>query len=272
MTLSENRYPIPHHERDRLFGIMLAPRRDIVWSGGQGQGGRRRMVSDTKDWVFEVGCTGAAEHGSAARDWAGEWARNLEGLAGMTALDLYTPSADNAHDPFNKDAGAPLFIAMLAFRTREALGAALDSVPFAADFAAGPAGVAFAGSAFERHFYPVDGRADPLAAPFSYVVRYHKPAEDEAAFIRNYVATHPPTLATLPGIRAVMCYFPLSLAAQGVAPANYIIGNEVAFDSVADFNLAMQSPVRQELRRHFHEFPPFSGINTHVPMNRSRMV
>jgi len=30
--------------------------------------------------------------------------------------------------------------------------------------------------------------------------------------------------------------------------------------------------VRQELRRHFHEFPPFSGINTHFPMNRTRLV
>jgi hypothetical protein len=30
MILSENRYP--------LFGIMLTPRGDIVWSGGQGQG------------------------------------------------------------------------------------------------------------------------------------------------------------------------------------------------------------------------------------------
>ena len=104
------------------------------------------------------------------------------------------------------------------------------------------------------------------------MVRYHKPAEDEAAFIRNYVATHPPTLATLPGIRSVMCYFPLPLAAQGLAAADYIIGNEVAFDSVAAFNAAMQSPVRQELRRHFHEFPPFSGTNTHFPMNRTRLM
>ena len=104
------------------------------------------------------------------------------------------------------------------------------------------------------------------------MVRYHKPAEDEAAFIRNYVDTHPPTLATLPGIRSVMCCFPLPIAAQGLAAADYIIGNEVAFDSVAAFNTAMQSPVRQELRRHFHEFPPFSGVNTHFPMNRTRLV
>ena len=63
---------------------------------------------------------------------------------------------------------------------------------------------------FERHFYPVGrrDRARTATAPFSYVVRYHRPAEDEAAFIRNYVDTHPPTLGKLPGIRSVMCYFP----------------------------------------------------------------
>jgi hypothetical protein len=69
-----------------------------------------------------------------------------------------------------------------------------------------------------------------------------------------------------------MCYFPQDFAAPGVPPADYMIGNEVAFDSVEDFNTAMQSPVRQELRRHFREFPPFTGRNTHFPMNRARLV
>ena len=161
---------------------------------------------------------------------------------------------------------------MVAFSTRDALGAALAGVPLAAHVAANPPGLAVTCTAFERHFYSVGGKPAPLHAHFSYVVRYHKPAEDEAAFIRNYVDTHPPTLAALPGIRSVMCYFPLPLAAPGVPPADYIIGNEVAFDSVVDFNIAMQSPVRQELRRHFHEFPPFSGRNTHFPMNRTRLV
>ncbi len=104
------------------------------------------------------------------------------------------------------------------------------------------------------------------------MVRYHKPAEDEAAFIRNYVDTHPPTLGKLPGIRAVMCYFPQASRRTGVQPADYMIGNEVVFDDVAAFNAAMQSQVRQELRRHFREFPPFTGRNTHFPMNRTRLV
>ena len=51
-----------------------------------------------------------------------------------------------------------------------------------------------------------------------------------------------------------------------------MIGNEVVFDDVAAFNAAMQSEVRQELRQHFREFPPFTGRNTHFPMNRTRHV
>jgi hypothetical protein len=57
----------------------------------------------------------------------------------------------------------------------------------------------------------------------------------------------------------------------GMPAADYMLGNEVAFDNVEAFNAAMQSPVRQELRRHFHAFPHFTGRNTHFPMNRTRL-
>jgi uncharacterized protein (TIGR02118 family) len=227
------------------------------------------------DWVFEVACVGPAERGAEARAWANAGARGWAGVRGLTTIDMYVPLADGAHDPFNDDGAGPLFIAMVAFRTRDALKAAIESAPVASGLAsAGLQGLAFTGSSFERRFYPVgeETAPGPLRAHFSYVVRYHKPAEDEAAFIRNYIDTHPPTLGKLPGIRSVMCYFPQAIVAQGLASADYMIGNEVAFDSVEDFNAAMQSPVRQELRRHFHEFPRFSGRNTHFPMRRTRLV
>jgi uncharacterized protein (TIGR02118 family) len=252
---------------------MLAPQADTVSYRRAGQGGRRRMVSEgtMKDWVFELVCTGAAGRMDEAVAWANRAARGWAALPKLATLDLYAPVTGGVHDPFNDDGPGPLFIAMLAFPSREALAAAVASPELTSSLGGRPGDLAWTGSAFERHFYPVGGKTGPLTAPFSYVVRYHKPAEDEAAFIRNYVDTHPPTLATLPGIRSVMCCFPLPIAAQGLAAAGYIIGNEVAFDSVAAFNTAMQSPVRQELRRHFHEFPPFSGINTHFPMNRTRL-
>ena len=57
--------------------------------------------------------------------------------------------------------------------------------------------------------------------------------------------------------------------ANGTANADYIIGNEVAFDDIAAFNAAMQSPVRQELAGIFTNFHG-SGRNTHFPMLRGR--
>lgn len=226
------------------------------------------------DWVYEFACTGSASDAHDARAWSEAAARLWRDLPGLAALDIYTPIAGGAHDPFNNDGSGPLFIAMLAFPSRAVLEAAVGSADFSLSLGGRPPGLAWTGSSFERRFYPVADETEPapLQAPFSYVVRYHKPAEDEAAFIRNYVDTHPPTLGKLPGIRSVMCYFPLPVVANGVQGADYMIGNEVAFDDLAAFNAAMQSPVRLELRQHYREFPPFTGLNTHFPMNRSRLV
>jgi hypothetical protein len=127
----------------------------------------------------------------------------------------------------------------------------------------------------ERCFYPVNGEKTPgpLRAPFSYVVRYHRPAEDEAAFVAHYVADHPRLEARFPGIRSIMCYFPFKVAGARRLPCcDYMLGNEVVFDCIEDFNSAMQSPVRHEMRAHFHSFPKFTGAVTHFAMLRERLV
>lgn len=221
------------------------------------------------DWVFEIASTGPADRADEGRRWLNAMLPAWKALAAVTALDLYHPIEGGARDPFNDDGRGPLFIAMLAFPSRDALGNATSQ----AKFASTPPALELTGTAFERRFYPVgaEPRPKPLTAPFSYVVRYHRPAEDEAAFIKNYVETHPPTLAKLPGIRSVMCYFPQDFVVPIMPAADYMLGNEVAFDDVEAFNAAMQSPVRQELRQHFHAFPPFTGRNTHFPMRRMRL-
>jgi uncharacterized protein (TIGR02118 family) len=126
-----------------------------------------------------------------------------------------------------------------------------------------------------RKFYSAEGETgeQALQAPFSYVVRYHRPAEDERAFIVHYLADHPPLLAKLPNIRSVLCYLPIGWQdPNALASADYMLGNEVVFDSVEHFNAAMNSPVRHELRAHFRKFPSFSGRNTHYPMMRTRLL
>jgi hypothetical protein len=170
---------------------------------------------------------------------------------------------------------------MLDFATSDALAAAITGGCLAAPLALAH-GITATGTALQRRFYPVVEGATPapLQAPFSYVVRYHRPADEEAAFVKDYLASHPPIEARLPGIRAIMCYLPLNEPPDGdlrdardlLPSADYMIGNEVVFDDAASFNIAMASPVREELRAHFRALPRFAGANTHYPMLRRRLV
>jgi uncharacterized protein (TIGR02118 family) len=164
-------------------------------------------------------------------------------------------------------------MAMLQFPTKEKLQAGLSDPHFRQSLAGMP--VAATGTSFERRFFPVADAPNPgpLRAPFSYVVRYHHPAQNVAEFVSHYIADHPPVLGKLPQIRSVLCYLPIDAGASGMlAPADYMIGNEVAFDSPDAFNAAMASPVRHELRAHFKSFPPFTGKNTHYPMMRRQLA
>jgi|EndMetStandDraft_5_1072996.scaffolds.fasta_scaffold219665_1 hypothetical protein len=225
-------------------------------------------------FVCEIALCGDPAIGAAARAWfacgpATAWAQ----VPGLVALDVYVPAEGEARDPYNRDAHGPLQLIMLDFASVAPLAAAM-AADLPAALAQLPSGLSATATALERRFYPVAGESEAgaLRAPFSYVVRYDRPAEDEAAFVANYIASHPTTQADLPGIRSVICYLPLDrLNGTSLPAAPYMIGNEVVFDNIADFNVAMASPVREELRAHFRQFPPFSGAVTHHPMTRTRL-
>jgi hypothetical protein len=224
-------------------------------------------------FVYEFALSGAATEAASATAWfdAGPvqaWGR----IAGLSALDVYHP-AEGTDDPYNKDDGPPLLIAVAEFASAETLQAAAPRLDLS--LAGLPLATRATFTPMERKFYPVAGETTPgpLRAPFSYVVRYRRPAEDEAAFVAHYVADHPRLEGQFPRIRSVMCYFSLATPKSELcAPADYMLGNEVVFDSVQDFNAAMQSPVRHEMRAHFHTFPKFSGAVTHFAMMRERLV
>jgi hypothetical protein len=224
-------------------------------------------------FVYELALSGAAAEAASAAAWfdagpAEAWAR----IAGLSALDVYRPVA-GTEDPYNKDDGPPLLIAIAEFASAEALAGAAPRLDLS--LASLPLATRATFTPMERKFYPVAGQTTPgpLRAPFSYVVRYRRPAENEAAFVAHYVADHPRLEGQFPHIRSVMCYFPLPTPKSELcAPADYMLGNEVVFDSVQDFNVAMQSPVRHEMRAHFHTFPKFSGAVTHFAMMRERLV
>jgi uncharacterized protein (TIGR02118 family) len=228
------------------------------------------------DFVYEISCTGGADQEGAVQAWADRHAASAwAAVPGLTAVDLYRPLRGGTHDPFNSDGPGPLLMAMLQFPTREKLEAGLADPRFRQSLGNCPAQVSVTGTGFERRFFPVAGAPNPgpLRAPFSYVVRYHHPAQNVAEFVSHYIADHPPILGKLPAIRSVLCYLPIDAGAPGILPAaDYMIGNEVVFDSPEAFNTAMASPVRHELRAHFKSFPPFTGKNTHYPMMRRQLA
>ncbi len=226
-------------------------------------------------WICEIVVSGAVEAPPGLRTWISETVSvRLPDTDGLKSVDLYEPTDERGRDPFNQDTDAPLLIALLDFESEDALRRAMSSAPLADVVDSIPQGLAITVTPLERASYAVDDNPDGSGseAPVSYVVRYHRPADDEDLFRRNYVASHPPTQAKLPGIRSVMCYFPRPDLNPSQWPSlDYLIGNEVVFDTVADFNVAMQSPVRHELRAHYRDFPSFSGANTHFLMRRTRI-
>ena len=200
----------------------------------------------------------------------------LKTLPGLRAFDLYLP--ETSHDPYLDDGAGPLAMAQLYFDDVAALEGALASSAFPEAALKGdgsPAtNVGAAHSAMRTQFYPVAGEREPAAliAGVSYVVRYHRPVEDEAVFNAHYVKLHPPLLGEFPGIRNVICYLPITWRdPTGLDDADVFLGNEVVFDTLVALNAALKSDVRHKLREDYKTFPPFTGRNTHYAMQRARL-
>lgn len=223
--------------------------------------------------------SGAAEYGEAVRAWLkGAPAALFKAAPGLATLDLYVPER-TARDPYLHDGPGPLAMLQSGFRSQKELEAFLATAEFrAAVVAPSPAPpdkVTVVHDAMEQRFYPVVGEEEPgpLTAPVSYVVRYQRPAENEAEFVSHYVAHHPQIQARFPGIRSIMCYVPIRWSdPTPITPADYLLGNEVVFDSVEALEAALNSPVRHELREDFKRFPNFAGRNTHYAMRRMRLA
>lgn len=229
-------------------------------------------VASLETSACEILLTGTGEDAPSAAEAIAAALRTAK-PAGLGRIDLYLPAPEGGHDPLKPPETAPDALIIAEFDSRAALSAAMRGGAIGQAIAALPADAGVLATGFDRRYYPVpDGAGTDLAAPVSYVVRYRRPAEDEAAFRRVYLDSHPPVQAGLPGIRAILCYLPLDdLTVPGVTRCDYLIGNEVAFDTVADFSAAMQSPARHELRAHYTSFPPFSGPTSHVLMQRRAM-
>lgn len=203
--------------------------------------------------------------------WLGDAAAIEAGLgatisaAGPPEIDLYRPLPDR------DDGAGPRLIAHLGFADEAAARAFLAEPAVDKALRAARERFGLRGELMRVREFPIGARPPaPLSATFSYVVRYELPADDVAHFQDYYMRMHPPILAEFARIRNIFCYVPLDSAAP-LPRSGYLIGNEVVFDSVADFDRAMDSPVRAKSRADAETFPPFSGRNPHYPMMRRRV-
>ena len=224
-------------------------------------------------WICEIAISGDAERHRSLAAWLAETARpRLAQLAGLGSLDVYMPDDVGSQDPYNRDEAAPRMLVLAEFAGAGALQEAMSGGMLREVLGALPEGLHVTASALRRSFHAPDENGC-LPGNASYVVRYLRPAEDDELFVRAYLDSHPSIEARLPGIRSVICYLPLrDMSVPGYPSMDYLVGNEVVFDSADAFNAAMRSPAREELRAHFHELPPFSGGSTHFLMRRTRLV
>ncbi len=220
---------------------------------------------------------GPEDQRSAMGDWFdANLLPPLQAQAGVEAIEIYT--AEKGHDPYLDDGAGPLLLAELHMTDIAALETAMGSADVKTALG-DPAALAVPGcsvrhDAFEVVREPIHGddAPQPRTAPLSYVVRYYRPAEDEKAFTDFYVAHHPPLLAQFPKIRNVLCYLPVDWSNPTDIPnSDCMLGNEVVFDKIEDFNAAMMSDVRHRLREDYNQFPPFSGPVTHFGMLRRKV-
>lgn len=221
-------------------------------------------------YVYEIACRAGDEQEAAFR-WLGQLLPHLTFPA--CEIDVYKAisAAGPAPTP-HEEASFPTLIVHVGFEDPASAQTCLGEARLRQSLAAGQDQFALTGELMRTHAFETAGRAmHPLIAPFSYVVRYMLPAPNVEAFQAYYMKMHPPILAEFVGIRNVFCYVPVEMKSSPLRGAGYLIGNEVVFDDVADFEKAMASPVRDRSKADAATFSPYSGLNAHYPMQRTRI-
>lgn len=132
------------------------------------------------------------------------------------------------------------------------------------------AGVEVTQQAMVARPFPVSDPAFKTEAgglPCTYLVHYVGWAEDLNLWNDYYLRHHPQVMARFPGIREIEVCTRLDWC--GFLPwrrVDYMQRNKVVFDSPAALTAALNSPVRDEMRADYKQFPPFTGDNAHFPM------
>jgi hypothetical protein len=192
---------------------------------------------------------------------------------GLKKALVYEPQS--ANDPYLNDGAPPQLAAQLYFADIEDLEAALAHAGHLQALAAPDAFPSLAGTAVTQQAmlartFPVPDPTFRIAAdklPCTYLVSYEGDAEDLNGWLHHYIANHPPLMAKFPGIREIEVCTRIDWC--GFLPwprVDYMLRNKVVFDNAAALTVALNSPVRHEMRADYKTFPPFTGPVSHYPM------
>lgn len=110
-------------------------------------------------------------------------------------------------------------------------------------------------------------KTEPGGLPCTYLVHYVGLADDLNVWNDYYLRHHPQVMARFPGIREIEVCTRIDWC--GFLPwrrVDYMQRNKVVFDSAAALTAALNSPVREEMRADYRQFPPFTGDNAHFPV------
>ncbi|MDX2482472.1 MAG: hypothetical protein QNK42_02290 [Pseudodonghicola sp.] len=216
-------------------------------------------------WGLELSFSGQS---AELPGWLAQHGAALATLPAVTLCESFAPIGDLGAAARFHDADVPAAMIVLGFAERADLSAVLDAPVLRAALAALPEGLEATAGCFRRHRTPLPGDDESRGGAVSYVVRYRLPCDDAPGFVAEYLAGHLPIQADFPGIRRVLGFDPIEGCPQGAAPAGYLVGNEVSFDDVEAFCVAMESSVLDRLRVHSGALPPREGLCTHHLMKR----
>lgn len=203
-------------------------------------------------------------------DERAQLAAALRSVPRLARALVHTPA--HAHDPFLDDGAPPQLVLQLYFDALADLESAADRAgPLQALARAGAlptlAGAAVEQQAMAAHAYAAPGRAAAGDPCCTYLVAYEGQADDPDAWLDAYLEHHPVLMARLPGIREIEIYTRLDwLSGLPWPRAGCMQRNKVVFDDAQALTAALESPVREEMRAHFHALPAYTGRVTHFPM------
>lgn len=102
---------------------------------------------------------------------------------------------------------------------------------------------------------------------FSYFVEYTGITNNDTAWCNHYIKNHVELMKKLPNIKQIVVHTPLAwIYPEGTHIFRSLLCNRVSFQTKRDFESALKSSVRDEMREDYKKFPRFDGICTHYAM------